>query len=82
MKIRKQVTTFQTLKPGDTFRPVYTESNSPDSHSVGNLYMVVRDSPIYKYKGYDLQENALISFKNNAEVVRVRTELVILQENL
>jgi len=79
MKIVHSSESFGSLKPNDTFRPIIGETKSGCAHQRGNLHMVIGDGGYPK--AYDLEDCALLSYRKTTRVLRVRTELHVVQEN-
>jgi len=85
MKIIRETQSFGELSPNDTFRRVLVDPNKMPGAAGGcelpisHLCMVVKDGDYNK--AYDLVEHTLLSLKRTSPVLRVRTKLVICQEN-
>jgi hypothetical protein len=79
MKIERETQSFGNLKPNDCFRPVIGDNPYPCQLAVGDLHMAVADGDYMK--GYNLENPGIVSIKRTAPVLRVRTKLLICQEN-
>ena len=80
MRIVRETQSFGELAPNDTFRRVLADPNSIDCElPISHLCMVVKDGDYNK--AYDLIDHVLLSIKSTAPILRVRTKLVIMQEN-